>query len=564
MKNLLALLSKMLMLLIVLSINQNLQALEPQKNDSEAMTIWASSDLMPLAKAWAEAYQTSNPNMGFNFAALPGGGEVKVVDAPGSIMLIKHNKFSDFSPPYPWCLTVGREIVVPIMNVKHPLLSAIQEQGLSASDFSKTANTENISWGEVLGCTNTQKVEMTFVENDKYGAYLQNFLKVAPEQTQAKPFKSTPQLLQYVSQHPNAIGFCSLTDLIDEENQQLTNKINFIPIDINNNNRIDYFENIYDSSEKLTRGAWIGKYPDELQSRLYFVAKKAPVAPALSSFIEWTLSSGQPYLLANGFNELVMSERFSKHAHLHADQVAVQNIKTEAPAMNTYAKIGLIILIIGVVSFVISWLFQRNRYMVSHQSAQENEALNTDTIEAPAGLYYDDTHTWSFLEKNGKIQVGIDDFIQHVTGPISRIELKLPGDKIKKGEPFLSIIQEGKKIEINAPFNGTISERNSLLINESSLINTSPYQDGWIYLMESEQWQKELKHFKLVNDYKAWIKNEFSRLKDFLASATHHGQDVKLQPVLQDGGELRKGVLLDFGPEIWEEFQYQFINRKKH
>jgi hypothetical protein len=32
--------------------------------------------------------------------------------------------------------------------------------------------------------------------------------------------------------------------------------------------------------------------------------------------------------------------------------------------------------------------------------------------------------------------------------------------------------------------------------------------------------------------------------------------------VLQDGGEIKEGVLKNFGPEVWEEFQSSFINRK--
>ncbi len=32
---------------------------------------------------------------------------------------------------------------------------------------------------------------------------------------------------------------------------------------------------------------------------------------------------------------------------------------------------------------------------------------------------------------------------------------------------------------------------------------------------------------------------------------------------MQDGGEIMDGALEAFGPEVWEEFQASFINRKQ-
>ena len=60
------------------------------------------------------------------------------------------------------------------------------------------------------------------------------------------------------------------------------------------------------------------------------------------------------------------------------------------------------------------------------------------------------------MEQNGIVKVGIDDFLQHITGPITRIKMKNEGDKVKKGEQILSLIQNGKQLNIYAPVSGTI------------------------------------------------------------------------------------------------------------
>jgi len=181
-------------------------------------------------------------------------------------------------------------------------------------------------------------------------------------------------------------------------------------------------------------------------------------------------------------------------------------------------------------------------------------------IKVPAGLYFDKTHTWAFMEKSGIVTVGIDDFLQHVTGPISRIKMKGEGHKVRKGEPILSIIQNGKTLNLYAPVSGTITEQNSRLEENSSLINQSPYGDGWVYKIEPTDWVNENQLLFMAEKQRQFLKKEFSRLKDFLAAALN-GPEANLIPVvLQDGGEIKDGILSDMGPEVWEDFQTNFID----
>ena len=76
------------------------------------------------------------------------------------------------------------------------------------------------------------------------------------------------------------------------------------------------------------------------------------------------------------------------------------------------------------------------------------------------------------MEEDGLVKIGIDDFLQHITGPLTRVKLKSPGERVKKGKYILSIIQEGKQLEVYAPVSGTIKEHNKILETDSSLINS--------------------------------------------------------------------------------------------
>jgi len=190
-------------------------------------------------------------------------------------------------------------------------------------------------------------------------------------------------------------------------------------------------------------------------------------------------------------------------------------------------------------------------------------AFDENSIIAPQGLYFDKTHTWAFMEKDGMVKIGIDDFLQHITGTISRIRMKEPGEMVRKGEKILTIIKDGKQLNIYSPISGTIREQNQKLNLDSSIINSSPFADGWVYTVEPKNWLREIQFLFMGENYKEWLQDEFARLKDFFASSMKSSQAVYAHIVLQDGGELTDNVLADFGPEVWEDFQTKFIDTSK-
>jgi glycine cleavage system H lipoate-binding protein len=188
-----------------------------------------------------------------------------------------------------------------------------------------------------------------------------------------------------------------------------------------------------------------------------------------------------------------------------------------------------------------------------------NEAL----ISVPKGVFFDKTHTWAFMEKNGMVKVGIDDFLLHLTGPLSRLKMKTQGEKIRKGEALLTVVQNGKQLTIYAPLTGTIKSVNNQLLDDSGLLNSSPFNEGWVYAIEPANWLRDMQFMFMDEKYREWLKNEFARLKDFLAFEWKSKTETFVPITLQDGGEISDSLLADFGPEVWEEFQIKFIDPSK-
>ena len=138
--------------------------------------------------------------------------------------------------------------------------------------------------------------------------------------------------------------------------------------------------------------------------------------------------------------------------------------------------------------------------------------------------------------------------------------MKKDGSKVKKGEQILSIIQNGKNLDLYAPVSGIIREHNTALETNSGLINTSPYNEGWIFRIEPSNWQRENQLLFISEKYRQFLNKEFTRLKDFLTGIINAGNEKYNYAILQDGGELYDGILSQMGPEVWEDFQTKYID----
>jgi len=392
---------------------------------------------------------------------------------------------------------------------------------------------------------------------------VKGFLNTSEAINGAIVMESAKEMLEAIKKDAYAIGFCRLINIVDANNQCITDKISILPIDKNGNGRLDYMEKIYDDLTSFSRGVWIGKYPKALFRNIYSVSFSQPANETEVAFLKWIITDGQVYLNSYGYYNLSYSERQSQTDILN------DSIFNDYQPKNTFANLKFFLVIFGsviIAGFLVNmaYTYRKHRRMPAYVPAFVNlVALNEDKIKVPKGLYYDITHTWAFMNENGIVKIGIDDFIQHVTGKLTRIEMRKPGEKINKGERLCTIVQKGKQLNIYSPVSGTIIEQNGSLNSDASIINSAPYTGGWIYMIEPSNWVRELLFLINADKYKELLKNEFVRLKDFFAVVIKPGTPDFAHVTMQDGGELQDSVLSDIGPEVWEEFQTGFINKSR-
>ena len=129
------------------------------------------------------------------------------------------------------------------------------------------------------------------------------------------------------------------------------------------------------------------------------------------------------------------------------------------------------------------------------------------------GLYYSKDHEWVKLE--GKLaRVGVTDYAQHKLGDVVYVELPDVGKgalqlkENKSKEMELGTVESIKAVSaVYSPLSGSVKEVNSDLNERPELVNTSPYDEGWICLLEPSDPQVEIKNLMLANEYAEFLKS---------------------------------------------------------
>ncbi len=100
----------------------------------------------------------------------------------------------------------------------------------------------------------------------------------------------------------------------------------------------------------------------------------------------------------------------------------------------------------------------------------------------PENLHYTKDHEWLKVEGN-IATIGITEFAQSELGDIVYVDIDSVGKTLKAEEVFGTVEAVKTVSDLFLPVDGTVTEVNSLLVNQPELVNTDPYGDGWMIKM---------------------------------------------------------------------------------
>ncbi len=104
-------------------------------------------------------------------------------------------------------------------------------------------------------------------------------------------------------------------------------------------------------------------------------------------------------------------------------------------------------------------------------------------MNIPANLKYTKDHEWVKIEGN-IATVGITDFAQGELGDIVYVDVDTLDDTVEEGEVFGSVEAVKTVSDLFMPLTGEVIEFNDALEDDPELVNSDPYEKGWMIKLE--------------------------------------------------------------------------------
>jgi glycine cleavage system H lipoate-binding protein len=175
----------------------------------------------------------------------------------------------------------------------------------------------------------------------------------------------------------------------------------------------------------------------------------------------------------------------------------------------------------------------------------------TGPVATTPGRFYGRGHTAVALATNGDARITFDGFARHAFGEPERVELPRPGLHVGKGDPLLTAVKDGRRMEVRSPLSGTVTAVRPDGKNEG--------EDGWLVSLRPSRLGGEFRALMAAEEATEWLKGEFNRFREFLVDG------FRLSPAtLPDGGMPVEGALALLPEETLGEFEEEFLSGEDH
>jgi CheY-like chemotaxis protein/glycine cleavage system H lipoate-binding protein len=144
----------------------------------------------------------------------------------------------------------------------------------------------------------------------------------------------------------------------------------------------------------------------------------------------------------------------------------------------------------------------------------------------PGGAFLSAGHAWARIEASGRVRVGLDDFARKALGRIERVDLPEKGTTVRCGEPLFTVHRGQAAIRFAAPLSARVAEVNTGLLASPGWLEQSPYEGGWVCLLDAADLAGELTVLRVGKPVIDWYQAEIARLRQVGGPAEHGAPQV--------------------------------------
>ena len=291
--------------LLLLFSTVNFQNTNGQEKLSGQISISGAFALYPMTVKWAEEFRKINPSVRIDISA--GGAGKGISDALSGMVeigMVSREIYPEEIKNGAFPIAVTKDAVVAVVSELNPALNEILSKGLKTDAGNNIWITGKYStWAQAFNTKTTAPIHV-YTRSDACGAaeMWAKFFGKKQEDLLGVGVFGDPGLAQAVKKDPLGIGFNNIGYAYDASTKQQVKGLKVVPLDLNNNGKIDPDENFYNSLNDLIAAIASGKYPSPPARELYFVVKGNPKNnKVLTEFIKWVLTDGQRFVHEAGY-----------------------------------------------------------------------------------------------------------------------------------------------------------------------------------------------------------------------------------------------------------------------
>ena len=279
-----------------------------KKELSGQISLSGAFALYPLAIKWTEEFKKLHPEVKIDVS---GGGAGKgITDALAKVVdlgMVSREVKPEEVAKGAWFVAVAKDAVVPTINAKNPKIKELLAKGITQEVASKVfVSGEYKTWGNVLGINSTIPIHL-YNRSDACGAgetWAKYLGGKKQEELLGTGVFGDPGVASAVQKDPLGFGYNNIAYAYDLKTKRPNPSILVLPIDVNNNGKIDADENFYGTSNQLIKAIAEGRYPSPPARDLYLVSNGKPTNPVVIAFLKFILTEGQKYNVPNGYISL--------------------------------------------------------------------------------------------------------------------------------------------------------------------------------------------------------------------------------------------------------------------
>lgn len=276
--------------------------------------------LYPLAQKWAQEYNKTHPNVRFNIQAGGAGkGLTDCLSGTVDVGMFSREITDAEKAKGVWWISLCKDAVLPTVNAANPYIDSIKTRGIKKAEFQSIfTELRPGTWDSLLNIKNGTKQKLgVYTRADAAGAAdsWASFFGKKQENLKGIGVSGDPGVADAVKKDKGGIGYNNTLFVYDIATGKKNAGIEVVPIDVNENGKIDAEENVYADLNTFLDAVNTGKFPAPPARDLYFLTKGKTSNKAILDFFKWVLTDGQALVREAGYVPLpadVIAEQLKK------------------------------------------------------------------------------------------------------------------------------------------------------------------------------------------------------------------------------------------------------------